>query len=436
MRLTEQHIIHHRDPRYTAIDGAAFKSKNLYNATLYIVRQVFILEGKYLNYNTMDKVMQKHEAYRELPTKVAQMVVKQVHEAWVSYFKARKAYREDPSKFKARPKIPGYKPKTQGRNLLVYTLQALQGGQSKKGIQGTIKPSGLPITITTRHTEIKQVRIVPRSGFYVIEVVYEHEQPKSAVDPAWYAGIDIGVETLAALTSNQPGFVPVLINGRPMKSVNQFYNKRRAALQSALRRKGTTKRMERLTTTRNRRIDHYMHTASRWIIDDLVAHGIGTLVIGKNDGWKQEANMGKRTNQHFVGIPHARFIQMLSYKAERVGITVIITEESYTSRASFLDRDSMPVYDPNQKEKPTFSGKRIKRGLYRAADGRLINADCNGSSNIIRKVAPDAFGSEGVEDGKGHKPVVHPVRFVVAPAQSQKGKSRVKASIQENARKR
>ncbi len=173
--------------------------------------------------------------------------------------------------------------------------------------------------------------------------------------------------------------------------------------------------MERLTNKRNRRIDHYMHTASRWIIDDLVAHGIGTLVIGKNNGWKQEANMGKRNNQNFVSIPHARFISMVTYKAELAGITVKITEESYTSKASFLDRDEMPVYDPNQTEKPKFSGKRIKRGLYRAADGTLINADCNGSGNIIRKVAPDAFGPEGVEDGKGHKPVVHPVRIVVDP---------------------
>ncbi|HZR38922.1 MAG TPA: transposase, partial [Ktedonobacteraceae bacterium] len=220
-------------------------------------------------------------------------------------------------------------------------------------------------------------------------------------------------------TSNQPGYVPVLVNGRPLKSVNQYYNKRRAELQSKLRCTGTTKRMERLTTRRNRRIEHYLHTASWWIIDDLVAHGIGTLVIGKNDGWKQEANMGKRTNQNFVQIPHARFIQMLSYKAELVGIRVIITEESYTSKASFLDRDEIPVYNPHQAAKPKFSGKRTHRGLYRAKDGTLINADCNASLNIIRKVAPDAFGSEGVEDGKGHKPVVHPVRIVV-PRRTQK----------------
>lgn len=415
MQLVEQHCIDKQDPRYAVIDDAAFKSKNLYNAGNYEVRQSYIHEGIYLNYNEVQKRLQVHEAYKALPAKVSQQVLMQLHHDWESFFKARQAYNEDPSKFLGRPKLPKYKDKAKGSNLLVYTLQALAGGQSKKGIAGLVKPSGLPITIKTRQHQISQVRIVPRKGLYVIEVVYEHEEPKSAVDPAVYAGIDIGLDNLAALTSNQPGYVPVLVNGRPLKSVNQYYNKRKAELQQQRGRTGTTKRIERLTTTRNRRIDHYMHTASRWIIDDLVAHGIGTLVIGKNDGWKQEANMGKRTNQNFVSIPHARFISMLTYKAERAGITVIITEESYTSQASFLDRDEMPVYDPNRTAKPTFRGKRIERGLYRAADGTLINADSNGSYNIIRKVAPDAFGSKGVEDGKGHKPVVHPVRIVVDP---------------------
>jgi putative transposase len=324
-----------------------------------------------------------------------------------------------------------YKHKQEGRNLLIYTLQALQGGQSKRGMRGIIRPSGLSIEVRTRQKNINQVRIVPRKGFYVIEVVYEHEQPKSAVDPAYYAGIDIGIDNLAALTSNQPGYVPVLVNGRPVKSINQYYNKRKAELQKKLGHPGTTKRLERLTNTRNRRIDHYLHTASRWIVDDLVAHGIGTLVIGQNNGWKQEASMGKRNNQHFVATPHARFISMLTYKAELAGIIVKITEESYTSQASFLDRDAMPVYDPKREEKPKFSGRRIKRGLYRAADGTLINADCNGSGNIIRKVAPDAFEQvEGVEDGKGHKPVVHPVR-VSFPSRSQRaGKKVGKASGQ------
>ncbi len=139
--------------------------------------------------------------------------------------------------------------------------------------------------------------------------------------------------------------------------------------------------------------------------------------------------MSKKTNQNFVNIPHARFISMLTYKAERAGIRVILTEESYTSQASFLDRDPLPVWKPDDETVYTFSGKRIKRGLYRAADGMLISADCNGSGNIIRKVAPDAFDAEGVEDGKGHKPVVHPVRLSF-PSKPKKGNLNAKASIQ------
>ena len=431
MQLVEQHVIDRNDPRFAALDAAAFASKNLYNAALYVLRQSFIHEGKRLSYNQMDKLMKQHEAYKALSAKVAQQVLIQLANEWESFFQACAAYKENPSKFQGRPRLPKYKDKAKGRNLLVYTAQAISGGRSKHGLKdGMIKPSGLSITVKTQQKYINQVRMVPRSSFYVIEVVYEHKPLKSAVDPASYAGIDLGLDNLATLTSNQPGYVPVLANGRPLKSVNQWYNKRRAELQSKLGRTGTTKRMERLTTRRNRRIDHYLHTASRWIIDDLVAHGIGTLVIGKNDGWKQEANMGKRNNQNFVQIPHARFIQMLTYKAELVGIRVIITEESYTSKASFLDRDEMPVYDPNRKEQPIFSGKRTHRGLYRAKDGTLINADCNASLNIIRKVAPDAFGSEGVEDGNGHNPVVHPVRIVV-PRRSQKASNGVSKQLKE-----
>jgi putative transposase len=163
-----------------------------------------------------------------------------------------------------------------------------------------------------------------------------------------------------------------------------------------------------------------MHTASKRIIDVLVKEGIGVLCIGKNDAWKQEANMGKRTNQNFVQIPHARFISMLTYKAELVGIRVEVTEESYTSKASLLDLDPLPVRANGNDEQHTFSGKRVKRGLYRASDGRYINADINGAGNIIRKVAPDAFGLRAVEDGKAvlASLVVHPVRISVFTAQS------------------
>jgi transposase len=170
--------------------------------------------------------MKAHEAYKALPSKVSQQVLMVLDKNWKSFFEALKAYNEDPSKFLGRPKLPKYKHKTDGRNLLIYTLQALAGGQSKQGIQGIIKPCGLPITVTTCQKKIKQVRIVPRKGFYVIEVIYEQETAQAKGNSASYAGIDIGIDNLVALTSNQPGFVPVLVNGRPVKSVNQFYVRR------------------------------------------------------------------------------------------------------------------------------------------------------------------------------------------------------------------
>jgi putative transposase len=414
MHLVEQHIIDHKDRRYQAIDAAAFAAKNLYNATLYAIRQAYIHEGIYLNYNEMDRRMQSHEAYKALPAKVSQQVLRLLENNWTSFFEARAAYQDDPSSFKARPRLPGYKHKTTGRTVLIYTRQAISRG--KRTLQRRIiQPSGLDLQVKTQRSpeSIAQVRIVPKHGVYVVEVVYEQESKRTAVDPDLIAGIDIGMNNLAALTSNKAGFVPVLVNGRGIKSTNQFYNKRKAALQKALGHTGTTPRMQKLTNQRNRRIDHDLHTASRFLIDLLVAEGLGTLIIGKNDGWKQQATMGKRTNQNFVQIPHSRFISMLTYKAELVGIRVLLTEESYTSKASFLDRDCLPVYKKGETVQYAFSGKRIKRGLYRASDGRLINADINGSGNIIRKVAPDAFGSEGVEDGEAKPCVVHPVRIVI-----------------------
>lgn len=430
MRLVEQHVIDRNDPRYAVIDEAAFKSKNLYNAALYEIRQSFIHEGKYLDYKEIQQRMQSHEAYKALPAKVSQQVLMMLDHNWESFFEALKAYKEDPSKFRGRPKIPKYKHKTEGRNILVYTIQAI----SRKGLKrGLVQPSMLPIEVQTKQKAVHQVHIIPRNGFYVVEVVYQKEVKQADVNPAYYAGVDIGINNLVALTSNKPGFRPVLVNGRPMKSVNQFYNKRKAALQKQLGHAGTTKRMERLTNKRTRRIDHYLHTVSKRVIDLLVKEQIGVLCIGKNDGWKQEAAMGRRNNQHFVQIPHARFIDMLTYKAQLVGIRVIITEESYTSKASLLDLDPLPVRDSeNNDEKHTFSGKRVKRGLYCASDGCTLNADVNGAGNIIRKVAPDVFGFKGVEDGKGvlASLVVHPVRIVVPLTKPKNKHFLVKASGQ------
>jgi putative transposase len=404
MQLVEQHIIAETDLRFAAIDGAAFASKNLYNAANYVVRQSFIHDGVYLTYAEVFHRIKDHEAYCALPRKVSNDVLRQLDKNWRAFFNALAAWQADPSQFLGRPKPPGYKDKQAGRNILIYDIQALSAPRLRRG---EIVPSQLGICIPTKQTTVNQVRIVPRKGYYVVEVVYERAPVLATVNPALHAGVDIGLTNLATIASDTPGFVPRIVNGRPVKSINQYYNKRKAELQSRLGHPGTTAHMERLTAHRTRQIDHYLHTASRRIIDLLVAEGIGTLVIGKNPLWKQEANMGRRGNQNFVSVPHARFIAMLTYKAELVGIRVIVTEESYTSKASFLDGDALPVYDAARPDQPHFSGRRVKRGLYQAASGRRINADVNGAYNIIRKVLPDALG-KGIAGA-----AVHPVRLTV-----------------------
>ncbi len=408
MQLVEQHLIRKSDPRFAAIDRAAFASKNLYNQANYQIRQAFLHEGKYLPYAEMFHRLKHHEAYCALPRKVSNSILIQLHNNWQAFFKGNEAYREDPSQFVGRPKLPKYKDKEKGRNILIYDLQAI----SKKALKrGMIAPSGLGIEIPTKQTRqtIDQVRMVPRLDGYLVEVVYQRTEEQTAVDPALVAALDLGVNVLAAVTSTKPGFQPLLINGRPLKHLNQYYNKQRAHHQRHLAKakRFTSRQLDRITTKRTRRINAYLHTASRRLIDLLVKEGIGTLVIGKNPLWKQEVEIGKRNTQTFVQIPHARFIDMVTYKARLVGIHVMTVEESYTSKASFLDQDTIPVYDPKRKEQPRFSGKRETRGLYRAANGRRIHADVNGSYNVLRKAFPDSF-EKGTE-----VPAVVPRRLAV-----------------------
>jgi len=406
MQLVEQHIIRQSDLRFSEIDRAAFASKNLYNAANYVLRQSFIFSGKYISYGKLDKMMQASPDYCALPRKVSQWVLRQLDHDWRAFFAATKAYKKNPTVFTGRPKLPKYKHKTDGRNLLTYTHQAI----SQKALrQNIIRPSGLTIEIKTRQSQPQQVRIVPHTTHYTLEVIYEKStEPIPDLNPDWYVGVDIGLDNLAAVTSNKPGFQPFLVNGRPLKSINQFFNKRRAELQARLPVGVSSKRLDRLTDKRNRRLHYELHLASRRIIERLVQEKTGTLVIGKNDGWKQAINIGRRNNQNFVSIPHARFIEMLTYKAQLVGIQVIAREESYTSKCSFLDLEPIG-------KRETYAGRRVHRGLFISASGRRIHADVNGSYNIIRKEAPCAFNAAGVEGV-----VVHPVRLVLAKNQKRK----------------
>ncbi len=392
MQLTERHIIKSTEHRFAEIDQLAFKSKNLYNAANYVIRQNFIYGWGYVNYNEMNRLMKFHEAYKALPAKVSQQILMVLDKNWKSFFEATKTYKADFSKFTGRPKLPKYKDKLKGRNLLVYTIQAISSKQLRSGI---IKLSGTELSIKTKINpdRICQVRLVPKCDSYVIEVIYD-EPESTTKNNDFAAGIDLGMNNLVALTSNRPGFIPLLINGRPLKSINQFYNKRSSKLQSQLRgNRKTSSRIQRLTRCRNQKVDNYLHQASRTIVNILVAQQIGTLVIGKNAQWKTEIDLGKQTNQNFVSIPHARLIEMLEYKAFLVGIKVIVQEESYTSRANFLGLDPIPVHGETKTE-PVFTGKRIKR-LYKTSTNQLINSDVNGAYNILRKAIPNAF-SDGI----------------------------------------
>jgi putative transposase len=399
MQLAERHIIKSTENRFVETDGLAFKSKNLYNAANYVIRQSFVYGWGYINYNEMNRLMKSHQAYKALPAKVSQQILMRLDKNWQGFFEAIKAYKNEPTKFSDRPKTPKYKDKVKGRNILIYTIQAISSKQLKKGI---IKLSGTNILIKTKikPEQICQVRLVPKCDSYVIEVIYDACTERSRSEPEstdenqkeLVASIDLGLNNLVALTSNQPGFVPLLINGRPLKSINQFYNKRKAHLQSQLKgSRKTSCRIQRLTRCRNQKIENYLHQASRSIINLLRERKIGTLVIGKNVQWKNEINLGKQTNQNFVTVPHARLIEMLEYKAVLVGIRVMVQEESYTSQSSFLNLDPIPVYGSIGALDVTFSGKRIKRGLYKTSEGRLINADVNGSYNILRKAIPNAL---------------------------------------------
>jgi putative transposase len=403
MLVAERHIIKKGHRFWAEIDNLSWQSKNLYNSANYLIRQNFIYGHGYLTYNQMASLRSKTEQYQALPAKVSQQVLRGLDKNWKSFFAASSEFKSHPDKFLVKPKIPGYKEQKKGRNLLVYTIQAI----SKVGLrQGLVKLSGTSIALPTRVEErIAEVRIVPKCDCYVIEVIYEKTEQFLAPNEK-IAAIDLGIDNLMAVTSNQPDFIPLLINGRPLKSLNQFYNQRRAKLQSLLKgNRQSSQRIRRLTRCRNQKVDDYLHQASRYLVNLLVDQKITTLVIGKNDGWKQGVNLGKVNNQKFVTIPHARLIDMIIYKCRLAGISVIIQEESYTSVANFLNLEPLPVYGETT-ERPVFSGKRIKRGLYRTDKGILVQSDVMGSYNILRKAFPNAFNRYGIE-----RCVVHPRRI-------------------------
>ena len=396
MKLVQKHLIKNNHKDFAQIDNLAFLSKNLYNCALYLSIQAYFKSDKLTTMTDLHHQLKTGVDYKALPAKVSQLVLKQVEKTFKSFLAASKEYKKCPDKFTGKPKLPKYKDKLKGRNLLTYNYQAVSQKLLK---QGFINPSGTNLKIPTQLEKIAEVRIIPKLNSYCVEIVYEKLEIESIVNTN-YAFIDLGLNNLAAITSNKLGFKPTLICGKALKSCNQKYNKTLAKLKSELpTNQKTSQKIQGLTLKRNCKVDHYLHTASRYIVNLLVSQKISLLVIGQNEGWKQNINIGDRNNQHFVNIPHTRFIDQLTYKCQLVGIEVKTVEESYTSKCSFVDLE--PI-----KKQPKYLGKRIKRGLFKSSSGYSYNADINGSLNIGRKVVGDVAFSENPIEWF----VVNPVR--------------------------
>ncbi|MDY7007789.1 MAG: transposase, partial [Cyanobacteriota bacterium] len=395
----DRHIINRTHQYWRVCDELAFKSKNLYNLANYYCRQHFFCTGYSLDLTKLYHTTKNSDAYRALPTKVSKQIIKCLVATWRGYFQAIKEWSKHPGKFLGKPKIPKYKDKTKGRNVVIYSKESVYKAPLKDGIcHLSMSEIKIPVIVDT----VIEVRIVPANSCYIIEVVYEKtNQPQ--IDSRYVAGIDLGIDRLVALSTNKPGVKPLLINGKPLKSVNQLYNKRKAKYQSVLKgQKKTSRKIEALTYHRNRFVENYLHNTSKLVVNYLVTNNIGTVVIGKNDNWKQGANIGKINNQKFTQIPHSKLIQQITYKCQLVGIKVIETEESYTSKTSAIDLEK-PICHEN------YVGKRVKRGLFRSATGIVINADINGSLQIIRKKFPEAFTAEGIVSCAVQPLLVNPI---------------------------
>lgn len=375
MYLTERHIIKNSKE----LDEVCFNSKNLYNKALYLVRQYYFENKGYLNFFGVDRLMvdSKDEDYYALPTRVSKQTLRLLDKNFKSFFSLVK--KKQSGKYNKSIRIPKYLDK-QGRYITIFPKDALSKTYLRKGI---IKLSSLSIEIPTKVTEsnLVEVKVLPRNNHHVVEVVYRVDEVKPKSDNGRYASIDLGLDNLATVSSNIVN--PFIINGRPLKSINQYYNKEKARLQSHLKgNKKTSKRIYSITNKRNNKVRDYLHKSSRKIVNFLVSNDISTLIVGYNEEWKQNINLGRTNNQAFTNIPFYTFINQLDYKCKLEGINVILTEESYTSKCSFLDNESIEKHE-------SYLGKRIKRGLFKSAKGKLINADLNGSLNILRKVVGD-----------------------------------------------
>ena len=387
MDLTEKEIIYSTDERFDLIKELCHLSKNLYNASLYDVRQYYFKTKSYRTWQSQRPIFTKNNNpdYYALQSHLAGEVLMQVGKQFIGFFN---------NKSNKKKRIPKYKDKN-GYNVVTFPKltisKQIEFDEDKQLYIYTLCKKSYHLKIKSTKPNVKMVKFVYDENNDLIKCfkIYEVEQTELKRDNSRYFSIDPGLNNIVSIYNNI-GIRPLLYNGRPIKSINQYYNKTNAKMRSELPvNVKSSKKLKQLSFKRSNKIDYEMHKISNHIINEAVKNNISKIFIGNNIGWKNEINTGRRNNQNFVNIPHAKLFNQLLYKGLLKGIEVIFTEESYTSKASFFDKDELPIYGESDNHK--FSGRRIKRGLYKDSKGNLWNSDLNGAANIMRKCSDKAY---------------------------------------------
>ena len=392
MYLTvKQQVKHLSKEDYKSIKELCHVAKNLTNEAIYNVRQYYFTEGKFLKYEKNYTLLKNSPNYKALNSNMAQQILKEVDGSFKSFFGLLKLAKQGKYAFKDC-KLPHYLPKD-GYTTLVIGFVRLNGNKLILPFSNVFKKTHKAVEITIPPVlldkKIKEIRILPKSNvrFFEIQYIYEAECIQRNLNTQNALALDLGINNLVTAVSNTGA--SFIIDGKRLKSINQWFNKENARLQSVKDKqhfgKRTTNRQKAISRNRNNKVNDYMNKAARRVIDYCIMNDIGTLVTGYNVTFQKGRHIGKQNNQDFVNIPYGRLRDKLSYLCELNGIDYIEQEESYTSKASFWDKDEIPVYNNDNPKEYKFSGNRVHRGLYRTANGKALNADINGALNIMRK---------------------------------------------------
>lgn len=392
MHLTvKQQVKHLSKEDYLVLKELCHVAKNLTNEAIYNVRQYYFTERKYLNYEKNYAILKNSENYKILNSNMSQQILKEVDGSFKSFFALLKLAKQGKYDFKD-VKLPNYLSKD-GFTTLVIGFVRLNGNKLVIPFSQSYKKTHKPIEITIPpilvDKKIKEIRIIPKNHarFFEIQYTYVAETVQRNLNTKNALALDLGINNLISGVTNE--CKTFIIDGKKLKSINQWYNKENSRLQSIKDKqkfgKTNTNKQKTITKKRNNRVNDYISKAAKKVINYCIENNIGTLVVGYNVTFQQNSDIGKVNNQNFVNIPYGVLRSKLEYLCELNSINYVEQEESYTSKASFFDKDEIPVYNSDNPKSYTFSGKRVKRGLYKSSTGYTYNADINGALNILRK---------------------------------------------------